>query len=87
MPARFLFFAQISKAHTRAELPQDGAELHPDRAELHPDRAELHPDRADLHHDRADLHHDRADLRYFTESEAPVFLQNHEVLWFSGSKR
>ena len=73
MPARFLFFAQISKAHTRAELPQDGAELHPDRAELHPDRA--------------DLHHDRADLRYFTESEAPVFLQNHEVLWFSGSKR
>ena len=80
MPARFLFFAQISKAHTRAELPQDGAELHPDRAELHPDRAELHPD-------RADLHHDRADLRYFTESEAPVFLQNHEVLWFSGSKR
>lgn len=80
MPARFLFFAQISKAHTRAELPQDGAELHPDRAELRPDRAELHPD-------RADLHHDRADLRYFTESEAPVFLQNHEVLWFSGSKR
>lgn len=73
MPARFLFFTQISKAHTRAELPQDGAELHPDRAELHPDRA--------------DLHHDRADLRYFTESEAPVFLQNHEVLWFSGSKR
>ena len=80
MPARFLFFTQISKAHTRAELPQDGAELHPDRAELHPDRAELHPD-------RADLHHDRADLRYFTESEAPVFLQNQEVLWFSGSKR
>ena len=80
MPARFLFFTQISKAHTRAELPQDGAELHPDRAELHPDRAELHPD-------RADLHHDRADLRYFTESEAPVFLQNHEDLWFSGSKR
>lgn len=73
MPARFLFFTQISKAHTRAELPQDGAELHPDRAELHPDRADLHPD--------------RADLRYFTESEAPVFLQSHEVLWFSGSKR
>jgi hypothetical protein len=66
MPARFLFFTQISKAHTRAELPQDGAELHPDRADLHPDRA---------------------DLRYFTESEAPVSLQSHEVLWFSGSKR
>lgn len=41
MPARFLFFAQISKTHTRAELPQDGAELHPDRADLHHDRADL----------------------------------------------
>ena len=65
MPARFLFFAQISKAHTRAELPQDGAELHPDRA---------------------DLHHDRADLRNFTEREDTIFLQSHEVLWFSGSE-